>query len=185
MTKSELRSEMKRKEKDFLASGASVDETRDIWAAIEGSADFQRAGTVLIYMDIPGEVPTGDFITRWSGVKRFVIPLVCGDELLLKYYDPERLVSGYRGILEPSADAEDVPVEAVELALVPGVAFVRPDGTAFPQCVAAPGEVFRMGRGKGFYDRLVPKLKCRCMAVGYSFRWVDALPLDPWDAPLK
>lgn len=185
MTKKELRSLLKRKEREFLASGSALMETAAVWSAVEASPEFTKADTVLIYMDIPGEVPTRGFIERWRFSKSFVIPLVVGESLVLKSFDPDCLTEGYKGILEPSADAEDIAPDQVDLALVPGVAFSRGDVKAFPECITAPGEVFRMGRGKGFYDRLLPSLRCRCMAVGFSFRWLDELPLDPWDAALK
>lgn len=185
MTKQELRAYMKSQERAFLASDRCGSEASALWAEVELSQEFRAARCVLIYMDIPGEVPTRDFMDRWAGKKRFLLPLVVGDSLELRAYDPSRLVEGYMGIAEPSADSEIAFPEDVDLALVPGVAFCREDGTGFPQCVTKSGTVYRMGRGKGFYDRLLPSLRCRCMGVGFSFRWVGALPLDPWDSPLK
>ena len=124
-----------------------------------------------LYMDIPGEVPTGDFIRKWYSTKRIVIPRVNGEQLDLCEYDPQKIQEGYKGILEPAAEATIVNPEEIELALVPGVAFTHSGA--------------RLGRGKGFYDRLLPKLKCPCIGIGFSFRWVDEIPTDPWDAPLS
>lgn len=174
MDKKSLRAELRRLQDSFLVAGGAVSDSESIWRALEHKEAFAAAKTVLIYMDIPGEVPTGDFIRKWRGEKRFVIPLVSGDSLLLKEYDPDRLVEGYKGILEPSEDAVDVSPEELDLALVPGVAFSRMED----------GRCLRMGRGKGFYDRLLPSLSCPSVGVGFGFRWLDVLPVDPWDVTL-
>lgn len=184
LAKQDVRRMMKERERDFIEGAGVAVESDAIWQTVESSPEFFSARKVLIYMDIPGEVPTGDFISKWSSCKDFVLPLVVGDSLELRRYDPAHLVVGYRGIMEPSADSEPVRPEEVDLALVPGVAFSStvPDAE-FPLCVTLP--CHRMGRGKGFYDRLLPGLKCRCFGIGFSFRWMSRIPLDPWDAPLK
>ena len=171
MDKAELRKQMKQAEKAFLASGKQDIETAEIWHRVEESEQFRDAGTVMIYMDIPGEVPTGDFIRKWHNTKRIVIPRVNGEMLNLCEYDPQKIQEGYKGILEPAADVTIVNPEEIELALVPGVAFTHSGA--------------RLGRGKGFYDKLLPLLKCPCVGIGFSFRWVDEIPTDPWDAPLS
>ena len=171
MDKAELRKQMKEAEKAFLASGKQDAEAAAIWRRVEESTLFRNAGTVLLYMDIPGEVPTGDFIGKWHTIKRIVLPRVNGEMLDLCEYDPHKMQEGYKGILEPAADAAIVNPEEIELAFVPGVAFTRSGA--------------RLGRGKGFYDRLLPQLKCPCTGIGFSFRWVDVIPTEPWDAPLS
>lgn len=182
--KREIRRRMRAWEAVFAASGKCQSETAAIWAAVEESEEFVSARKVLIYMDIPGEVPTSDFIRKWSPDKQFVLPLVSGDRLELYDYDPEHLKPGYRGILEPDGATSPVPPEDLDLALVPGVAFSPEEpGTPFPGCVTMP--CWRMGRGRGFYDRLLPDVRCRCFGIGFSFRWLPSVPLDPWDAPLK
>ena len=170
MTKSEIRSLMKRREAEFLASGKAAEETAQIWRAVEQSEAFRKAGTVLAYMAIPGEVPTEDFIRKWAGRKRIAIPKVNGDTLDLYLYDPAKLQKGYKGILEPSDDAQKIEPAQIDLALVPGVAFTK-DGK-------------RLGRGKGFYDRLLQSNRMYATGIGFSFRWLPGLPSDPWDAEL-
>ena len=169
--KIEIRRTMKRLEREFLSAGRDVAETEAIWKKVEESEAFRKAATVLIYMAIDGEVPTESFIGKWNGVKRFVIPRVCGEELALYEYDPAHLIPGYKGISEPAEDAVEVQPESIDLALVPGIAFTKEGG--------------RLGRGKGFYDRLIPRLNCPCAGIGFSFRWIESLPLDNWDAKLS
>ena len=143
------------------------DSGESLWEQVEALDEFGRAGTILIYMALPDEVPTTAFIEKWRGEKRFVIPRVKGEGLELKVYDPEAIQSGYRGIPEPSDKAEDVSPSEIDLALIPGVAFDR--------------EGHRMGRGKGFYDRFLPSIHCPSVAICQAWRIVGNVPTDPWD----
>jgi 5-formyltetrahydrofolate cyclo-ligase len=58
---------------------------------------------------------------------------------------------------------------AIQVALVPGVAFDWAGG--------------RLGRGRGYYDRLLPALSPTTLRVGVCFhrQVVLAVPRDPWD----
>lgn len=176
MTKQEARKAAKTAFEAWTAGNPESQEaaSRIIMERVEASGEFRSAGTVLAYMSIRGEVMTRDLIDRWHGQKRIVLPLVKGGSLALKLYDPSRLVEGYRGIIEPTEDAVDIDPSEIDLAIVPGAAFtVRNDGT-----------VLRLGRGGGFYDRLLPHLDCPAFGVCYSCRVLDDIPTDPWDRPL-
>ncbi len=142
-----------------------------LWGQIEASKAFRGARTVLLYASLPDEVPTTALLRRWAGDKRLVLPLVCGDELLLKAYAPDAMRPGYRGIPEPLPTCPDVAPEEIDFALIPGVAFTAQGG--------------RLGRGKGYYDRLLPRLS-RAVKVGaaFPFQVLERLPLDVWDARL-
>jgi len=161
------------KDSERLVQGDLHEPVSFFWREVERRSEFTGASTVLMYMSIPGEVPTYEIVQRWSKECSIVLPLVSGQELLLKRYEPEKLVRGYRGIMEPSYDAPDVDASAIDLAIVPGVAFCRSNG-----------KVKRLGRGGGFYDRLLPALNCFKLGVCFDFRVVDDLPCDPWDAVL-
>ena len=174
--KKDIRIEMRRRAAAFRVSAgeAGLDSaSASIWHQLEALPEFINAECVLIYMSIPGEVQTRGFIARWRSKKRFVLPLVCGERLEIRAYGSQWLVPGYRGIEEPSAEAPLVDPSEVELALVPGMAFAR-----------TPSGVLRMGRGGGFYDRLLPQLSCPTIGLCYSYRLLDSIPTDPWDIPL-
>lgn len=73
------------------------------------------------------------------------------------------------GIREPVARAARVPVEALDVVLVPGLAF---DGAGN-----------RLGRGAGFYDRFLATLPQSAHIVGVCFeiQRVDRVPAGPLD----
>ncbi len=78
---------------------------------------------------------------------------------------------GFRGIVEPPADAPQTPWEDVELALIPGLAFT-PDGQ-------------RLGQGGGFYDRLLGAApRPYALGVAYAAQIVSALPAESHDRPV-
>ena len=73
---------------------------------------------------------------------------------------------------EVGAEAEEwTDLGAVEMIVVPGVAFDR--------------EGNRMGRGRGFYDRLL-KSTPRAMKVGvcYDFQMIEDVPVEPHDVKM-
>lgn len=170
MSKQEIRNAMKALEEAFPPDKAAS-ECGAFWSVIESREDFRNAGTVLLYMAIAGEIQTAGFIEKWSEKKRIVLPLVKGDTLELREYRPSMICKGYKGICEPTSDAPTVSPEEIEFAIIPGVAFAPTDN----------GGMKRLGRGKGFYDRLLPLLHCPTVPAGYSFRFIEDLPSDPWD----
>jgi len=166
MTKRELRQEMKLRAGAFAPGG----EPAALWSRLETTAEFAQAQTVLIYMALGDEVPTAEFILRWNGKKRLAIPLVCGESLVLKEYKPDAVKRGYAGVTEPESGLPTIDPKEIDLAVIPGQAFDL--------------KCNRMGRGKGYYDRLLPELNCVKAGVGYDFRIVPQLPCDAWDIPL-
>ncbi len=128
--------------------------------------EFQGARRVLAYLATPSEVQTADLL---RAAFRVCVPVVVGADLVLRELGPETpLHRGALGIREPGAAAAVVPPEEVDLALVPGVAF---DWAGH-----------RIGRGGGYYDRLLPRLS-RATTCGLAFREqvVTALDPAPWD----
>ncbi|MBT9154141.1 MAG: 5-formyltetrahydrofolate cyclo-ligase [Firmicutes bacterium] len=84
----------------------------------------------------------------------------------------QHVTEGPLGMLEPVDGAKICNREAIDLALIPGVAF----DYAF----------YRLGFGGGYYDRFLPELPSSTWLCGiaYSFQVVPCLPTDPHDVPL-
>ena len=175
MDKKQIRMELKLRERSFLESGAAAAESRRILSALEALPEFRNASCILAYMSIPGEVETAEFVEKWSRSRTIVLPRVKGERLELLRYDRNALQEGYRGILEPSDAAEPVDAGRIDFAVIPGLVFAP-----CPQ-----GGYYRMGRGKGFYDRLLPLLSCPVAALAFPFRLLESIPLDEWDVPVN
>ena len=82
------------------------------------------------------------------------------------------LVPGAYGIPEPSGTAEVIPVTAVDLMLVP------------LEGIDATG--MRLGKGGGYYDRLLDGATVHTLGCAMSWQWVpEGIPAQPWDRSLN
>jgi 5-formyltetrahydrofolate cyclo-ligase len=139
---------------------------------IEQDPFFKQSKILLAYWSLPDEVHTHDFVVKWSQSKRIMLPVVDGDTLLLKEFRGiHNLIPGQRHhIPEPSGDMFNEP-ETIELAIIPGVAFDR--------------QLNRLGRGKAYYDKLLPKLHVRKYGVCFNFQFMDKVPANSNDVRMN
>lgn len=170
--KQKLRTDMRRQLKELQADPAR--QKQYAAAAMEQvllHSDWEHAQTILCFTSLPDEVDTSMLIGVWRRAgKQVLLPRVVGDELELRYYDPDQVDRGAYGILEPTAEAQlfEGDLRSIDLAFIPGLAFTQ------------HGE--RLGRGRGYYDRLLPQLGPRTYGLCYPFQLVEELPTEPWDA---
>ena len=133
---------------------------------------FQKAKVVLLYWSMADEVQTHAFVERWWREKTVLLPCVDGDNLRLRpYTGPECMTAGEQfGIGEPTGE-EWTDLDRIDMIVVPGVAFDR--------------EGNRMGRGRGFYDRLL-KTATHAFKVGvaFDFQVIEAVPTEPHDVKM-
>lgn len=80
------------------------------------------------------------------------------------------LQTGAFGIPEPGPNCEKKPPNRLDFVLIPGLAFSR-FGT-------------RLGRGKGYYDRLAPTVPGWKAGVAFDFQLTDEIPTEMHDVPL-
>jgi 5-formyltetrahydrofolate cyclo-ligase len=140
----------------------------EIMCFLEKSSLFQKAHCVALYNAIPGEVQTASFIHKWFKQKQILLPLVVGNDLkLLPYKGEESLKAGSFGIMEPVDDGTVIPNDDIDLIIVPGVAFDRSKN--------------RLGRGKGYYDRLLSLLKASKIGICFDFQLKEQIPTEPFD----
>lgn len=169
LEKQSLRKEIKQKVK-LLTSEQRDYQSSIVFEKIENSPIFQQAKTVFSFWSLPDEIPTHKFNERWYQEKKIILPVVVGDDLELRQYQGvAQMQKGAFDILEPVGKSLS-DLSEIDFAIIPGMAFTR--------------EGLRMGRGRGFYDRLLPRLKCRRIGVCFDCQIVESLPLDPWDVPL-
>ncbi len=127
---------------------------------------WKEARVVLLYSALPDEVDTTPLLH--SHDKTLLLPKVCGEELTL--HRATQLSPGAYGIMEPTGE-EFTDYDAIDLAIVPGMAF--------------DDEGHRLGRGKGYYDRLLPKLKhTHTIGLCFPFQKLIFVPVEAYDVRL-
>lgn len=145
-TKNELRSEVRARKKLF--SNEQLEAlSLSVMSAVEQIPQVGKASTIMLYSSLPDEVGTRDLLRRLHAAgKRIVLPAVVSDtEMELRVYDGDQsLREGRYGIMEPCG-MEFAKYSEIDVAIVPGMAFDRQGN--------------RLGRGKGYYDRFLHKLK--------------------------
>lgn len=132
---------------------------------------------VMVYLSMKGEVDTEALIEYLINQgKQIIAPVVDEDKIQLiprQIQDVELdLVRHTYGMLQPKASCPVVSSDQLQLIIVPGIAFDM--------------RGYRIGFGKGFYDRFLPTC-CNVITIGIAFQLQivnDTYP-QSWDIPVK
>jgi 5-formyltetrahydrofolate cyclo-ligase len=164
----------------ILAMNAEVRmrEERILLARLADLPGFHQATTVLLYASVfPEEFDTSPMLRLALELgKRLVCPRVVRGESRLALHEIRSPAvdfrPGVRGIPEPAADRQEVQATEIDWALVPGLGYD-------PRC-------YRIGRGAGHYDRLLPTLRPDAprWSLCLTGQWEPELPVEPHDQPL-
>ena len=148
------------------------------WSAViteklKNLPEVKAAHTIFCYYSLQDEVNTHTLVEelREAG-KKILLPKVTGDGIMeLRQYDgKESMCIGAYGIMEPTGKLF-TNYEEIDVALIPGVAFDK-NGN-------------RLGRGKGFYDRILPFLKnAHKIGVCFPFQYIASVPAEKHDIPV-
>ncbi|MFN7889387.1 MAG: 5-formyltetrahydrofolate cyclo-ligase [Pirellula sp.] len=139
-------------------------------------AEYEKAGTVMFYVDVRDEVRTRHALPEaLASGKRIVVPYCLNGELELFWLENmDELELGMYRILEPRVELRDVAAKRLtptdlDLVMVPGVAFDRNGG--------------RTGHGKGYYDKLLQHARKDAPLVALSFecQLFDEIPAESHD----
>ncbi len=115
-----------------------------ILSQLQGLPEYRDAHHVMLFWGVGKEVRTEPLILRaLEAGKHVYLPRVTGPGEMeaVEIRSIEELVPGTFSIPEPSKDLKAAPPGALELVVVPGVAFDFRGG--------------RLGRGGGYYDRFL------------------------------
>ena len=136
-------------------------------------AQIPSAHTILFFAPLPDELDV------WPMLE---LSLALGVNCALPFFDAEKksygakllknlatdIVTGKFGVREPAATCEEIPLNKFDLMLVPGVAFDLSGN--------------RLGRGQGFYDRILAEASGIKCGVAHDFQLLEKIPAEPHDA---
>lgn len=170
MNKKELRKAIKAKVAQ-LSAEQRLDEANAVFQHIEKSSVFIKSKNILLFASLPDEIPTHHVIKRWASLNKTIyLPRVNGNELDIIKYNPTMLKQGSYNILEPQGN-DLVSPDILDMIIVPGVAFDKAGN--------------RLGRGKGFYDRLLSHTHAISIAVCFNCQLLGSIPTEPHDVPVN
>lgn len=137
---------------------------------------WQSAGAILFFAPLPDEPDVWPLLAealragRMVALPRFSAGPQSYGACVVRDLAAD-LVTGQFGIREPGIGCAEFPLNRLDLALVPGVAFDQ-DGR-------------RLGRGKGFFDRLLANIRGTKCGIAFDEQLVNAVPAGPLDVGLN
>jgi 5-formyltetrahydrofolate cyclo-ligase len=156
-----------------VRAAAEAEIARRVWTVPE----IAGARSLLLYASLPEEVATDAIAdeARRRGIV-LVYPRCLADRTMTLHAvdSVDALRPGRFGIREPDADACPIRrIEEVDAALIPGLAWDRAG--------------HRLGRGAGYYDRMLADPAWRGFRCGLFFavQEAPAVPRDAWDIALN
>ncbi len=169
MTKAELRTHIR-----MLKGMVSAEELRRqseiIMKRLLANPAVAQSKTILMYYSLDDEVCTHNAIDTLAGQgKTVLLPVVVGekDMELRRYSGPQDLQGGFFNIMEPVGE-RFTDYSRIDVAVVPGMSFDTRGN--------------RLGRGKGYYDRFLPRLEqAYKIGVCFDFQKMPGIPTEEND----
>ncbi len=166
-----LRKVMLQKRKELSDSETAVKNSAITEKLLE-LEKVQSAELILPFVSARGEVGTREFIARCFVAEKTVAVPRCIDGSNMEFcviHTFDDLEKGMYGIDEPKQHCEIIKAENTQnsVLIVPGLCFSY-DG-------------YRLGYGKGYYDRFISRYKGYTVGVCYSEFMTDDIPVDEYD----
>jgi 5-formyltetrahydrofolate cyclo-ligase len=168
-----LRTQMRAKLATLAVADVSA-KSAAIWERLSVLPEFAKATRLLVYVSNGVEVDTRGLIQQLLAMGRQVcVPQFDAAEqryvaCVLRDFHAD-LVMGRYGILEPKpGEIQPAAHDPIDAALVPGLAF---DETGN-----------RLGRGMGYFDRLLQEVSGAKIALAYDFQVLNEVPAEAHDA---
>lgn len=162
-----------RQRRRALSAQAVRKNSQRIAARLCAQAMFHQARQILLYSSDENEVETEGL---WQAACRRGIdvyyPRVTADKQEVEFvrrHDNEPLIPGVFDIPVPPGEDLLTSVAQTDLVLIPGVGFDRAG--------------HRLGRGRGYYDRVLRDLLAGALRVGlaHDYQIVSHIPIDEHD----
>jgi len=157
----------------MLSDAECLQRSRSLQQAFLATDEYRQASVIALYAPIHNEVRTEYvFETALRDRKRVCFPRVKKHHIeFVPVADPSELTDGAFGIAEPAGN-DVVTVDDIDIVVVPGVGFDRLG--------------FRLGYGRGYYDRSIGTgREVKLAGLAYDFQVVDELPAEDHDVRIN
>ncbi len=173
--KQELRAHYKQLRRDLPAREKNTWD-RSIAASVRRLWQYEKCDTLLCYVSTDIEVDTKAIIKHaLEDGKRVAVPRCIPDTRLMGFYyirSLEELSPGTFGVPEPTGDAANLLTDRSKgLCIVPALCYDR--------------RGYRLGYGKGYYDRYLSGFGGTVIGICYSNCIVRQLPHGRFDRPVE
>ncbi len=162
------------KKRSLIPLAKRSEASRIIAENVMARPEWERAKTVCIYISLPEEVDTSLLVGEAMMSRKVVcVPKIARGKKTLRLFRIhtfDDLTPGRFGIFEPKDYCTEVPVAAVDVFIVPGVAFDYGN--------------YRVGWGKGYYDTLLNGIRAPKIGLAYECQIVPRLIRTKYDIPM-
>ena len=171
--KAQLRQDM-RQQRRALGPTAQFAAARAVTTYITGLPGWSKFRRIALYLANDGEIETTSLseLCRSEG-KQLYLPVIDEQNLLAfaAWDNDDELAANRFGIAEPSPEAERCSASALDIVILPLVAWDCQGG--------------RLGMGGGFYDRALAGASGPILVgLAHSLQQVPSVPSEPWDIPI-
>ncbi len=164
MKKEFLRKKYKEK-RDNIKNKVTKDNL--IYQKVINNKDILSSKTLLIYISINSEVDTIKIINYFLNTKNIAVPKIIDNNMYFCYVtNLNELTSGKYNIPEPTNENIVTDFDNA-ICIVPGICYDKKN--------------YRVGYGKGYYDRFLSKNKIKTIGLCYKECMIEKIDNDKYD----
>ena len=164
MKKEFLRKKYKEK-RDNIKNKVTKDNL--IYQKVINNKDILSSKTLLIYISINSEVDTIKIINYFLYAKNIAVPKIIDNDMFFCYVtNLNDLTPGKYNIPEPTNENIVTDFDNA-ICIVPGICYDK--------------ENYRIGYGKGYYDRFLSKNKIKTIGLCYTECMIEKIDNDKYD----
>ena len=171
--KGQLRRQLRAASRTIMPSEREA-ASEQIRQRLRGQEIWQKAQAVLFYLPLADEPDVWPLATEALGLgKQVALPRYSAEEdvyAVCSVEDLSNLRVARFGLLEPNSSCPLFNLNRLDITLVPGIGF--------------DVNGHRLGRGKGYYDRLLAQVAGIKCGVAFDWQVAAEIPTEPHDVRL-